>query len=106
MPIEKRVLHCDIKPENFILFADGTLKLTDFGIAKIARRTIEASGSGTVGYIAPEQALGRPSFRSDVFSLGLIFYQMFTKKLPQWPFAWPPPEYQRLSARRTRTSSP
>ena len=90
---EKRVLHCDIKPENFILFDDGTVKLTDFGISKIARRTIEASGSGTVGYIAPEQALGRPSFRSDVFSLGLIFYEMFTKKLPQWPFEWPPPEY-------------
>ena len=93
---EKRVLHCDIKPENFILFDDGTVKLTDFGISKIARRTIEASGSGTVGYIAPEQALGRPSFRSDVFSLGLIFYEMFTKKLPQWPFEWPPPEYPRL----------
>jgi serine/threonine protein kinase len=93
---EKRVLHCDIKPENFILFDDDALKLTDFGIAKIARRTIAASGSGTVGYIAPEQAHGKPSFRSDVFSLGLIFYQMFTNILPEWPFVWPPPEYHRL----------
>jgi serine/threonine-protein kinase len=92
----KRVLHCDIKPENFILFDDGALKLTDFGIAKVARRTLQASGSGTVGYLAPEQALGKPSFRSDVFSLGLILYEMFTKQLPEWPFEWPPPGYERL----------
>jgi serine/threonine protein kinase len=64
----KRVMHCDIKPENFILFSENRLRLADFGIAKTALRTIQASGSGTVGYVAPEQAMGRPSLRSDVFS--------------------------------------
>jgi hypothetical protein len=92
----KRVLHCDIKPENLILFSNNVLKLADFGIAKIATRTMSASGSGTVGYIAPEQALGKPSFRSDVFSLGLIIYQMVTNRLPEWPFEWPPPGHDTL----------
>ena len=58
----RRIIHCDIKPDNMVLFPGGELRLTDFGIAKIAVRTIRASGSGTVGYIAPEQAMGRPSF--------------------------------------------
>jgi hypothetical protein len=92
----QRVMHCDLKPENFILFAPATLRLADFGIAKVARRTLEASGSGTVGYLAPEQALGKPSFRSDVFSLGLILYRMFSGQLPAWPFDWPPPGYDRV----------
>jgi serine/threonine protein kinase len=92
----KRVMHCDVKPENFLLFEDEQLRLADFGIAKIAKRTLEASGSGTLGYIAPEQAMGKPSFRSDVFSLGLILYRMFAGHLPEWPFQWPPPGYERL----------
>jgi len=92
----KSVAHCDIKPENIILFPNGVLKLADFGIAKIAARTLSASGSGTVGYVAPEQALGRPSLRSDVFSLGLVIYEMITNHLPEWPFEWPPPGYDRL----------
>ncbi|MEZ6088926.1 MAG: protein kinase [Pirellulaceae bacterium] len=96
---ERRIIHCDLKPENMVLFPDGELQLTDFGIAKIAMRTIRASGSGTVGYIAPEQAMGRPSFRSDVFSLGLILYRMFAGKLPEWPFGWPPPNHRALCDR-------
>jgi len=60
---------------------------------------VRASGSGTIGYLAPEQAMGRPSYRSDVFSLGLIFYRMLTGQLPEWPFEWPPPGYQRLGGR-------
>jgi len=63
----ERVLHCDVKPENLILFGRDNLMLADFGIAKTALRTIKASGSGTLGYLAPEQAMGRPSPRSDVF---------------------------------------
>jgi len=92
----KRVLHCDIKPDNFILFHGNELRLTDFGIAKIAKRTVNASGSGTLGYVAPEQALGKPSLRSDVFSLGLIIYQMLTNRLPEWPFDWPLPGFERI----------
>jgi hypothetical protein len=90
------VMHCDVKPENFILFAGNRLRLADFGIARVAMRTLSGSGSGTVGYLAPEQALGKPSFRSDVFSLGLILYRMFSGKLPQWPFNWPPPGFDRV----------
>lgn len=95
----KRVIHCDVKPENFILFSDNLLRLTDFGIAKVAYQTLRASGSGTVGYVAPEQAMGRPSFYSDVFSLGLIFYRMLTGYLPEWPYQWPPPGLEGLQRR-------
>jgi serine/threonine protein kinase len=92
-----RIIHCDIKPDNMLLLPDGRLQLMDFGIAKVAQKTIVrtmiASGSGTVGYMAPEQAMGRPSARSDVFSLGLIAYKVLTNHLPEWPFDWPPPGY-------------
>ncbi len=94
-----RVIHCDIKPDNLLLFPDGTLMLTDFGIAKVALRTIQASGSGTLGYCAPEQAMGKPSFRSDVFAIGLIMYRMLGGQLPEWPFNWPPAGYQRMRRR-------
>jgi serine/threonine-protein kinase len=96
---ERHVIHCDIKPENIILFNGSQLRLADFGIARLAQRTVRASGSGTIGYLAPEQAMGRPSYRSDVFSLGLILYRMLTGQLPEWPFAWPPPGYERLNGR-------
>lgn len=94
-----RVIHCDIKPENLLLFPQNQLVLSDFGIARVALRTVRGSGSGTVGYIAPEQAMGRPSFRSDVFSSGLILFRMFGGQLPEWPFAWPPPGSERLRSR-------
>ncbi len=90
---ERRVIHCDIKPENFVLFDhDQVLRLGDFGIGRIGFQTMMAgSGSGTVGYLAPEQAMGQLSFRSDVFSVGLLLYRMFSGYLPEWPFEWPPP---------------
>lgn len=78
-----RIIHCDVKPENLILFANNRLRLTDFGIAKLALRTVRASGSGTMGYMAPEQAMGKPSFRSDVFATGLIIYRMLSGHLPE-----------------------
>jgi eukaryotic-like serine/threonine-protein kinase len=86
---EQHVIHCDVKPDNLLLFPDGRLRLTDFGISKVAHRTISASGAGTVGYMAPEQAMGRPSRRSDVFATGLVLWQMFSGRLPEWPFEWP-----------------
>jgi serine/threonine-protein kinase len=93
---ENRVLHLDIKPENFILFDEHRIRLADFGLARLARGEIHASGSGTLGYIAPEQAMGRPSFRSDVFSLGLVLYRMLSGELPKYPFSPPLPGIQRL----------
>lgn len=93
----RRVIHCDINPDNVILFPGPQAKLIDFGIARIARRTqVVGSGSGTVGYVAPEQALGLPSFRSDVFSLGLLLWRMLAGELPRWPYEWPFPGHERV----------
>lgn len=96
---EKKIIHCDIKPENYILFPGDALKLADFGFAKLSLRTLKASGSGTIDYIAPEQAMGRPKFQSDVFSLGLVLYRLFSGKLPEWPYTWPMDGHDRLTAR-------
>jgi len=96
---ENKIIHCDVKPENFILFPGNRLKLGDFGFAKISLRTLKASGSGTIDYIAPEQALGRPMFQSDVFSVGLVLYRLLSGKLPEWPYRWPMVGNDRLQAR-------
>jgi serine/threonine-protein kinase len=93
---ERKIAHCDVKPENFILFPDSVIRLTDFGIARVMVRTLTGSGSGTVGYLAPEQALGKPSLRSDVFAAALIIYRLFSGRLPSWPFTWPFPGHDRL----------
>lgn len=96
---EQGILHCDIKPENMILFPGPRLKLADFGIAKVAWTTIQGSGRGTIGHMAPEQAMGKPSQRSDVFAQALIIYRMFSGVWPEWPFRWPFDGYDRMKRR-------
>jgi serine/threonine-protein kinase len=97
---ERKVIHCDIKPDNFVIFPGNQLKLGDFAFSKIAQRTLkQASGSGTVGYMAPEQAVGRPMFQSDVFALGLLIYELFSGHLHGWPYQWPPARIKRVRER-------
>jgi serine/threonine protein kinase len=97
----RRIIHCDVKPDNMILFGRKYLRITDFGIAKRAMRRMTASGSGTVGYMAPEQAMGHPVFASDCFSVGLILHRMLTGALPAWPYRWPLARHDRLCQRTT-----
>jgi serine/threonine-protein kinase len=96
----ERVIHCDINPNNILLFGN-TVKLADFGLARVAMKTrvLHGSGSGTVGYVAPEQAMGRPSYRSDVFSLGLVLYRLFAGVVPDWPYKPPLSNFQRVRRR-------
>ena len=82
------VIHRDIKPQNILVLKDGFVKVTDFGIAKISEKkrreeTISDNAIGTVYYISPEQAEGRPiDTRSDLYSFGVMMYEMLTGKLP------------------------
>jgi hypothetical protein len=98
----RRVVHCDVTPGNIFLFPNGRAALGDFGIGlhlKGRMRTVD--DFGTPGYVAPEQAYGRPTYRSDCFAVGLILYEYITGALPKWPFRWPPRGCKRL---RERTS--
>lgn len=93
------VIHCDIKPENVIVFAGNRIRLADFGIAKVSQKTVQGGGTGTIGYMAPEQAMGKPSFRSDVFSIGLILWRLLSGEWPEWPFKWPCSGYSKMRGR-------
>ncbi len=93
----QRILHRDVKPENILVFPDGHAALCDFGVSRFAKSaTATYTEAGTLGFIAPEQAYGKPSMGSDVFSLGLIAYELLTGVRPSWPFEWPPAEYARF----------
>lgn len=81
----RNIIHQDIKPQNMMLLRDGTLKVTDFGIARIASKKITFSNNafGSVHYIAPEQAKGEQTDgRTDIYSVGVILYEMLTGRLP------------------------
>ena len=74
---EAGVIHCDVKPANIIVDQTGTAKLTDFGIARAARGPREHELIGTARYIAPERVAGEPpTERSDIYSLGLVAYEL------------------------------
>ncbi len=82
----KNIIHRDIKPQNIIMTRDKTLKVTDFGIARAAASETTMVGSsamGSVHYISPEQARGGyTDARSDIYSLGIVLYEMLTGKVP------------------------
>src|SRR5204863_2662851 len=85
-PLARRMVHRDIKPQNVLIDAEGRAKVTDFGIA----RSLESDGLtktgrvlGTTDYVSPEQAMGREvDARSDVYSLGVLLYEMLTGEVP------------------------
>ncbi len=83
---EKGIVHRDIKPQNIILMNDGSLKVADFGIARFSRseqKTITDKAIGSVHYISPEQARGdNTDGKSDIYSVGVLLYEMTTGKLP------------------------
>lgn len=83
---DRGIVHRDVKPQNIMLLPDGTIKVTDFGIARFARseqKTITDKAIGSVHYISPEQARGEATDeKADIYSVGVILYEMLTGKLP------------------------
>ncbi len=83
---EKGIVHRDIKPENIMIRKDGIVQIMDFGLAKLrgaSRLTKEGATVGTVGYMSPEQVQGLDvDQRTDIFSLGVVLYEMLSGELP------------------------
>lgn len=80
----KHIIHRDIKPQNIIISTEGKVKVTDFGIARVATtNTINADVMGSVHYASPEQARnGFVDGKSDIYSLGIVMYEMVTGRVP------------------------
>ena len=83
---EKGIIHRDIKPQNIMLLEDGSIKVTDFGIARFSQaetQTMTDKAIGSVHYIAPEQARGGYiNDKADIYSVGVMLYEMLTGQLP------------------------
>ena len=83
---DKGIIHRDIKPQNIMLLQNGTIKVTDFGIARFSRgdtKTLTESAIGSVHYISPEQARGEVTDdKADIYSVGVVLYEMLTGQLP------------------------
>ncbi|MCR5144215.1 MAG: Stk1 family PASTA domain-containing Ser/Thr kinase [Lachnospiraceae bacterium] len=80
----KGIIHRDIKPQNIIISTEGKVKVTDFGIARAtSSNTIHSDVMGSVHYVSPEQARnGFVDFKSDIYSLGIVMYEMVTGRVP------------------------
>ncbi len=115
VPLE--IVHRDVSPTNILISAEGVVKLSDFGIARVQRTDAETNDYvvGKRRYMPPEQALGGPlDFRADIYSLGLVLYEMLANRLPEknLPVALPsafhaglPSEIEEIVMRATRRAA-